>query len=439
MFDTAAICLAVAEKLKDPDQVAAAIEREAQKGELCNHRWQSLTLSDGLPGIICFFAAMDEVYPGQDWDRVVHRYLKIVEENMGYSSLSLFSGITGIAFVIALSSKRGNCYRNVLSHLDSLLKERIEKEILQIGEEALKTGGLLPQYFYSLIDGLPGILAYISLRRDDVEWDSILQRAGKLLAELLDREVMVKGCALPGWYYGPEFPLYSGEDLLYPNGHFNLSYPYGLSGSLSALSILKLTCGVNIPSSPLKKMAAWLREKGQPSPLGGLQWTNDLSLECERDRLLPPINLNRDWWPCGTPAVSRSLYLAAKALNDKELEAFSEKTFLSIFKRPVKEWNAMAASFFNGKAGLLSLTHRMAKETHNKFLWDQLKGMEQEIQRFFDPSYPFGFRVVHITEDKEYRWKHNPGLLDGAVGICLSLLSLNYPGELEWERALLLS
>lgn len=424
MHHSLSICRDVAEKLKDVEAVPT-----------------DSSFAEGWPGIACFYAMMDKVFPDEGWEKTTHQYLKLSIEDLeqkGGSDCSLFSGLAGLSFAAFLSSHQGSRYQRFIAQLDALFSEEMERNILPSAQQYLESGADLPPSLYNLTEGLSGIVAYLLLRRDNTRLQRLTRETVQTLTSLLTRKKEVEGHSVPAWHVSAALQLAEEEREKHPKGTFLLNMPFGIPGCLAALS-LAATEGVfaeNLTST-IAEITAWLSKWQQLSALGPF-WTHTISFEEEVGEKTPSRELMRDTWWYGIPAIARSLYLAARAIKDSSLAAFAEKTYLSMLSKPEKEWNMMGPSFFCGRAGVLVTTLRMAQETQHPLLWKELSRQEQDIKRFYNPNAPFGFQIVDFTSGEDYRWADQPGLFNGAAGIALSLLLIHSREELLWDRAFLL-
>lgn len=406
MYSTAHICQDIAHKLKDPESVRSHIEHAIQCQNFSQDRWLANSLSEGIPGIALFFSVMDSHYPNEGWDKVAHNWLQhafTLLEQEGYSNISLFTGLTGITFATYVAARDNY---QLLEDLETRLIEELDHS----WTIPLRKATTLTPNYYNLMQGISGVIAYLLLRKDDPRMKRALLGCVEELSSALIR-------TFPAWH---------------ADGHHILTMPYGITGPLSALS-LALRDGIETNSlrQAIELLSGWLKTMHN-----NLQWPATVPA----DSVQPiEIGLNKDLWAFGAPSVARSLYLAADALHDESLKAFSEEAFMAVFTRSETDWNQMASTFAMGKAGMLALTYFMLKECKTGALKEKLSFFEERIKSFYSPYHHFGFRLVDVTENGQYRWVDNPGLLEGAVGVALSLLLLENERSSQWERALLLN
>lgn len=435
MYHTLDICQDIALKLNQPERVLETVQESMRRGLFIANDWPEVTLAHGFPGIACFYEALNQMNPNESWDQIAHAYLKLavnLAENQGIQSCSLYEGLAGLCFAIYSCSNNGSRYQSLLNRLEDMLVREIEYSFIREGDVLLTKNLDVPPQFYNLAYGLSGIIAYLLLRKNNPTLHRLAHNCLSQLVMLLKRKRVVQGLQVPGWYVS-ENPSHL------PSGGFILMMNFGITGVLSLLSIATLE-GVVVPGQIelIQEMASWLKAKQRHSPYGPV-WHHTVSLEEEISAPKELEELTRDIWDYGTPSVSRSLYLAAKASKDQSLQAYAEETFCTIFSKTWQDRNLMGPSFNWGRAGLLSLTYHMAQDTQNLKLLKEVDILETDLKRFYSPSHPFGFQTIHTPQLDEYRWVDHPGLLDGATGVILSLMNVQAKQGMNWPRLFLLT
>lgn len=438
MYSTSDICRTIAEKLSDKKLVDDAVHTGIQNGRFYADWWESQSLIGGYAGIAVFFSVMDQCFPNENWDKIAHGYLKsAVEqfETQGFPNLSLYEGLAGLNLAAYLCSLRGIRYQQLLEKLDDTLIKHVQHYLWQtlpfIPEN--ETDFIDPSV-YNLAQGLSGILICMSLRKDQPNFCSLSCDIVKKLSQMFNGKKCVKEneYVVP-WLVVPTYHL-SKQEELYPEGSFWLSNPYGITGLLSSLAITARE--MTLPREGYELIGTisdWLVQK-QGNHSQEVFWKHTISLQEELSDDLTPPETNRDAWCYGIPAVTRALFLAAKALKDDQLRGFAEKQFLSLWSKSEKDWNLIGTSFGYGRAGHLAVAYRMYRDTNNPQLKSYLVDLENGLKRYYDPNSTFGFKAVSFSEKNEYMWIDDPGLLNGASGIALSLLQTQQNADQEWDR-----
>ncbi|WP_075884030.1 lanthionine synthetase C family protein [Candidatus Protochlamydia sp. W-9] len=436
MYHALDICQSVAHKLSEPNQLMDAIENAIKNKKYYADSWERHSFTYGFAGIAAFFAIMDASFPGQNYDINAHEYLKLAVEALEknrYTTISLFTGITGLCVAVLLCSKLGIRYKKLTERLDLLLIQEIQYHLFN---KNFSENSFISPEKYNLADGLGGILTYISMRKDNTHLQSVGSAYIKKLALDLQKKCELNlSSSVPGWFVSSDHYIANEEKQTYPNGCFLLNSQYGITGYLSALAIAALEGFCPDEGYELmRQISIWLKQK-QGLYTYGKFWNHTLSIEEESTQQIREPELNRDTWCTGIPAVTRALYLTSKALRDCSLESYAEDAFISMWSKPEKEWNLLGTSFCYGRAGHLAVTYRMAKDTGSVFLKNKLLELEESLKRFYDPNAPFGFRSVGFNDSNDYMWVDDPGLYSGAAGIALSLLMLHKEEIFPWDRA----
>jgi hypothetical protein len=441
MFHTIEICQEIAKRMGSPKDVCDDFLRYTSEQNFQGAVWQETSIDDGLPGIVCFYAAMDQLFPTDGWKAVVHDYLELITkkfEDSGYDNYSLFTGLCGLCFSVHMCSKQGVHYQTLQTKLEMLLIEKVEQELFPQIQECCDKNLHAHPHLYSLANGISGILAYLLLRLDIPRLHKLAIDCVSLLLRFLNRSEESAN-QVPAWYVSIEHQLAEEEKAKFPEGSFILGTPLGITGCLSALALSSIS-GLRIPglNAMITRIANWLKEKTYLDKYG-VNWRHTIPYAKEGGLEPLTTELDRETWWYGTPAVTRSLYLAAKATSDQPLAKFAEKTFSAIFAKNPKDWNNMGPALAHGKAGLLAITYRMAQDTQSAFLWKQVDLLEAEIKGFYRPNSQFGYQMVYVDNSEVYHWIDHPGLLTGASGIALSLLLAQRREELIWDRIFLIN
>lgn len=438
VYSTSDICQIVAQKLSVKNLVDDTVYSSIQNGRFYANWWASESLISGYAGIAIFFSAMDSCLPNDNWDRVAHEYLKAAAEQFereGFPDLSLFEGLTGLSMAAYLCSRHGVRYQQLLEKLDAMLINHVQHYLWQdLSSIVEDQTDFIDPAIYNLAQGLSGILIYLSLRKDQPIFFSLSCDIVKKICQIFKSKIIIKEHQqVVPWLVSPAHSKFDQKGL-YPEESFLLSTPYGIAGLLSSLSIIAREMSLSHEGYELiRTISDWLVQK-QGKTSEGVFWKHTISLKEELSGDLLPPETNRDAWCYGIPSVTRALLLASKALKDNQLYEFANNQFLSLWSKPEKEWNLIGTSFGYGRAGHLAITFRMHQETNNPKLKSHLIDLENGLKRYYDPNSIFGFKAVAFSEKNEYMWIDDPGLLNGASGIALSLLQLQYNVDLGWDR-----
>ena len=135
--------------------------------------------------------------------------------------------------------------------------------------------------------------------------------------------------------------------------------------------------------------------------------------------------------------MARSLYIAGKALQREDLKQYALEAFREIFKCPQNKWHLPGPTFCHGIAVLLTITTIMAQETHDEDLKEKVTQLEALLLGYYNEQFPFGFRDLERMRGGGYAQLDRIGILEGATGVLLSLLSVHTPSR-HWRLPFLI-
>lgn len=398
--------------------------------------WDPVSLSSGYPGIVLLFIELDEKFPNESWDSVVHDYIleikACLEQGCLSNQASIFVGLAGVCFSLQKASKSGVRYKKMLDKLNVMLIEMIEKNhIYQLKDNFYKKQPSNP-FLYDIIVGISGIAVYIFNNLQFPNFEKTGYKIASLLIQLTEK-IHVNGNEVSGWYVSADQQLMKREKDEYPNGCFNMGFSHGISGVLAALS-LAYEKGIQIENqkNTILKLATWIIQY-RKTVGDRCFWPPYISFEEAAYGFEAPVVISRDAWCYGAPGISRALLLAAKAINCKFLKKTAFEMFDNLLNQRTQKWNAYSPTFCHGLSGLAQLTYSMSLEASPReklFLIERYKEFADLIFEGFDEDLPFGFQDIETQIDGS-KWKiSKAGLLEGSAGILLTLLNpeLNSPG-----------
>ena len=381
----------------------------------------------------------DSFYPDSDFDIVAHKYFLKLQEALKQqgvpNNISMFSGLSGMAFVLKQASHSGERYRDFRSLLNKMIFDMFDKIIDDI-ENSGEIG--VSPFWYDVISGLSGAGRYFL---DICDQEEALIRLHKILKYIVSfsKTIYIQGKSVPGWYIEPQNLFTDDDRRKFPQGSFNCGLAHGIAGPLALLSIAAAQdILVEGQKETISIMAEWLISKHKIIKQG-LIWPSWISLEeeiQEKNNIVLESQIQyRDAWCYGTAGVCRSIYLASQAINNEKYATIARKGFEAIFSRSVEEWNLDGPTFCHGYAGLLQMSNRMFIDTQDVFYLKLIDRVCEEILKLADEKNPFIFKDFegenHIDK---------AGLLDGSAGIALALGStLNLEKKFSWDNCFLIS
>jgi hypothetical protein len=260
------------------------------------------------------------------------------------------------------------------------------------------------------------------------------------------RPIPVHGEQVPGWWTDPQLNAAPEADrAAYPYGEFNLGIAHGICGPMSLMALAH-RAGHGTPGmlDAIRTMASWVMRKRIVGEQG-TYWPGRVAFEDEIGKVgsrAASVTPRSDW--CyGAAGVARALYLAGRALEDPTLIQVSVDAMRSIFQRPYGSAEIPDATVCHGRAGVLLAAVRTASDTGHPALWEGADQMALQLARSFDPTTAFGYRYL-LSQNVNGPAVDEPGVLQGAAGVALTLLSYadarsgNPTIAATWDGALLM-
>ncbi|WP_425547741.1 lanthionine synthetase C family protein [Actinocorallia longicatena] len=261
---------------------------------------------------------------------------------------SLYFGAPALAFVLAATDKPHLARARALAAEGTgiVTRRKLEAAHRRIDQRRR------PHYAeFDLIRGLTGL--GVALRRlGDVD----LLRA--VLAYLVRLTEPIG--PLPGWWC-PSGPRRDRPGP--PGGHSNHGIAHGITGPLALLALARLD-GLHVDDhlGAMMRILRWL-DTWQRRTFDGSAWwpptldRADLDLGTHTDP-----GPGRPSWCYGTPGISRTLQLAARALGDPTRQNQAEAAFIRCIDDPARTRLLTDQSLCHGTAGLMATGRRIAAD-----------------------------------------------------------------------------
>jgi hypothetical protein len=433
----ARIVVELAERLADPDTVAAAATAPDNADYFPGMPrprppWSGLPLSEGHAAVSLLhseLSAVDVAYRRAAHAHVIAaaRYLSDVDGG------SLFGGAPALAFAARVAQRHPHDYQSLLDRLDERVEDRL-RALLAGEAERLRAGRAgVRMRDYDTIAGAAGLGRYLLLRQP--RHRELLTSTLAYLVQLT-RPVTAHGHRVPGWWADEAPGLGTGSRFV--RGHFNLGLGHGISGPLALLALAR-QAGIHVPGQD--EAIAGIVEHLLPFRFGPGLWRGVLSFDEFVTGSRDPMPDDRMVaWCYGTLGVVRSLYLAGTALDRRDWQHVAVETLRDALTRQPRDLTD--CSLCHGWAGLLHITWRMAHDSGDELLTAQLPSISAPILDAYDPALPFGFRYERPGLPPDRRLApHRAGFLEGAAGIALALhtYATNQEPARSWDAALLIT
>ena len=413
----------IASRVTVPGAVAASLRLAHQQTHFpMSVHWDPIAVAQGDAGQALLACHLDRVFPGEGWDQVAHDHLARAArayQHLRARQWGLISGLAGLAYT---SRRLGDDrrYQHLLSELDSSIAEASLAEAARIRD---RSG--VPVSSFDLISGLSGVLLALLPAPGQMP-SAALPFVVRALCELALVE-----CDLPAWYTPAELLYDDDQRRQYPFGNLNLGLAHGAPGILAGLSLAALNGYWADRLEPgIRRLADWVVEYTCGTPETP-SWPMVVPLRPAAGLLpVPGCDQSRDAWCYGTPGVARALYLAGAALGESAWQEMAVAAMAGVHARPMAERAIDSPTFCHGVAGLLQITLRFADDTGAPSFDQAATDLTDQILGAIDPDRPMAVANLEPGDNPV----DQPGLLDGATGVCLVLLSAATDVEPTWDR-----
>ena len=144
---------------------------------------------------------------------------------------------------------------------------------------------------------------------------------------------------------------------------------------------------------------------------------------------------SRAAWCYGTPGIARALWLAGTARGRSEWCNLAIDAMAAVYRRPMPDRQITSPTFCHGVSGLLQVTLRFANETGLPLFEEAAQDLTKWLLSAFEPDAIMGFRNWEPGGTRV----DQPGLLEGAAGVLLTMLAAATDVEPSWDRAFLIA
>lgn len=432
----------VAERLADPEQVAAVASRDDNRDPIYDAvMWGPLTLANGLPGTALLYgelARADDV-----WREAAHRHLAAAGRVINSApSRGLFSGPAALLAAAQTCAGPEGHYGSLRRRLAAWVAED-QSERLAAFRARTEPG--VDWGAYDIVNGLSGTTRLLlDAAADPAETGPEVESAlAESLSHLvhLTEPVRVDGRELPGWWVPADLHLSERDREMYPGGDLNLGMAHGIAGPLAVLSSA-YQAGQHVPGmrDAIHRIAGWLLGwtlHDEAGPYWPARVSRDDELAGER----PGRLFTRTAWCYGAPGVAAALFRAGTALDRRPWRTAAVDALRAALRRDESRWAIEGATICHGYAGLLRVLARVADVTDDPELLAGRARLTGKVLELADQEAPFGFRHLMrfpaaAHSPVPHRAVNTAGMLEGAAGVALSLLPVDEAACRPWDRTL---
>lgn len=416
--------LLIARRATDSQQVEVSLARAVTQTRFpATVTWTPWSVAQGDAGQALLCARLHQLFAVDGWDEVGREHLARAAHAVSAAQVptGAVSGCAGLLFIARLIE------HNDLTWMVPGLRARTSESALAMVAAMRGRNGLEVSAF-DVISGLSGILACLLPVSDGDEAPPLVPFLVRALVELATTD----GEPEP-WHTPPEL-LYDDEQRqMFPAGNINCGLAHGIPGPLAALSLASLTGQVEraAVAPAVTRLATWLTDHATTAD-DGLAWPTVIPLRRVNGALrsVTRAGAGRDAWCYGTPGVARALFLAGSALEVPAWRETAIEAMAGVYQRSPAARFIDSPTFCHGVAGLLQITVRFLRDTGLPMFAEQAEALTEQILASVDPERPMG--IANIEPDGTP--VDSPGLLDGAAGTSLALLSVATGPEPTWDR-----
>lgn len=372
------------------------------------------SLSRGAAGIALLHTERALIGHG-DWN-IVHAWLTSAVSGPinGSSDAGLFYGAPALAFSVYAAAEDQR-YRGARSRLHTSV-EAVTHRRLEQAQERINRGDRPALREYDALYGLAGLGAYLLHRAPE----GALTRGVLSYLVRLSRPVRHDTEELPGWW--THLAPNGRTSSAFPGGHGNSGMAHGISGPLSVLA-LAMRRGIVVKGQidAIEQICSWL-DTWQQESAAGPWWPPTVSRQEFLTHRVHQEEPHRPSWCYGTPGIARAQQLAGLAIKDSERQRTAEKALLGCLSDTSQLTRISDAGLCHGAAGFVHTMWRAAADAQDARLATRLP--------------PVAHRLLTRA------WKtEEHGLLDGAAGVALALLTAvrgESPAS-SWDSCLLIN
>lgn len=346
---------------------------------------------------VLLYCELERFDDSEDWTGAIYCDLQYLvaglrAESLRQSPLGLHEGLAGMLFAAYQADQGGIRYSRLKRELHELLLQRSSQ--VQY-DDALRFWDEL-----DLMTGASGIAVGLALR-------STAQPANPPQLQVLRR---IAGGPGMQRLYTEGATYFSQHSILYPG------IAHGVAGYIASLclSYPQARKEIAFMVDVLLTVAARYGE--------GARWPESVSAGA--------FQPHRTGWCNGSPGVAIAFVHAAHTLERKDLFEIAADALLSEHKERAR-WRNIDNGLCHGKAGLALINQWVACSTGRMDLISIAQDLFNETIERFDPNTPFGFRAM-----VNYAEQDDPGLLIGAAGIALALLTAAQRSNFAWSLPL---
>lgn len=378
--------------------------------------WADSSLACGYPSLLILFDEMAYAFPAEDWPLQARKQLSLLARATRVGPIShsgLYGGAAGVASALRRLSERETGLRSVVAELDCEIVRSVHEQPTLIGVDPQE------DFYYDIISGRAGVLSYLLTTTSRSK--ETVKAIEFLISELIWMSTLVEGLPKRALIVARGTARQNSLARAMPDGYYDLGMAHGLPGVLAALS-MAISHGYGGTAARTAAYAAseWLIEQ-----IVRDRWGPCWPLALPRAGAPGSPGQARAGWCYGTAGISRSLWLAAEALQSGGMRQLAIASMQAGLRRLAKDGPLDSVTLCHGTSGVLAACYAFSLDGVRI---EGLKELMEQTLRGFSTKYQFGVRDTTSTgEDLD-----DPGLLTGAAGVALILLAVSTGMRADW-------
>ncbi|HEY4600670.1 MAG TPA: lanthionine synthetase C family protein [Cerasibacillus sp.] len=366
------------------------------------------SLASGPLGMVVIYNEFSKLFSKEKNKKIAHQYLaycnsKLNNMHLTHSPWFGFEAISTVVQIISKNDKRN--YENYAKQLDNyIFNMKIIKEYINRLDNLLIQKNV-HKHHYDAIYGMSSLARYMIFRNDNRHYNAFIDVIVSYLTDVLTNDnEQILNCYIP---------FHNQTDMEkqdFPYGHLDLSLSHGIAGPLALLSIYSIHVNqknqkvINVINDTIQ-----LLKKLQMESIDGKIWPKKIQSFSHQT-----THVRNDSWCYGEEGIARALYLASKAINDKDTENLAINVYKQICSISPEQIHLQSTTFCHGYAGLAHMFNQMYNDTG-------INTFKKYGESLID-------YILHIYNEKNKykelkKEQEKPGILEGEGGIMLTLTS----------------
>ncbi len=390
--------------------------------------WDASSYATGFAGLAVAQLVLSDVDPAAA-DVASQHMRTAIEQVGGRSTISVIAGFGSLAAAAVVASGCASSYAALATRGCDWLAVECDQVCSEQHARWRAGETWADERMWDAACGLGGAgRVLVAAHQQGVgDYATTLRSICSVLVRLTEPATGPDGVRVPGWWIRP------GTQTRCINGGWNPGLAHGISGPLVTLAAL-WRAGITVPGhrDAISRIAAALTE----ARTDDYRWPHTVPLTSAHDSNSVHA---RSAWCYGAAGIARALYLAGASIGDHEIVDEGCTVFRAIAEQDVESWNLWGPTFCHGYAGMLQIVDRTAIETGDAVLADQAARLAAIIIASYRDGNEFGFAHVHDRSGPTIVAGDFPGVLTGAAGTALSLMSWARPETPAWDLPLLMT